>query len=478
MTERALEPSETPLSAPPLEPELAEETALPAAAPSARAAALAGLAPRRAALELAWPGIVEQLIRASGQTVTFAMVGQLGAVATAAVGASGQFLFLLFPVWGALSTGTIALVSRRMGEGDMDAAADTTRQSIVLATLLGIVAGVGFAVFAGPLLILLGAGPDVVAAGAPFLALVGGLNSFLTVGILGVNAMRAAGDTRTPMWLSLGGSAAAIPLTYVLVFPAGIGIMGAAYSQIIVTAAFAAGTLALLWRGRAGLRLAGGSWRLTRATTRSLMSVSLPAMGESLLFSVGILALGGIVFRLGTEAYAAHQIVSQLEVVSFLPCIGFSAAAAALVGQSLGMRDPRRATRVGWAATQMAALWTSLIGLAFVLLPAFFLGLFTSSPEVVIVGVGALVIVGFAQPAQAVIFTIGGALRGAGDTRYTLGITIFNWFAVRLPLAIALGLFTPLGLTGVWLAVAIDYAVRAALMARRFAGGRWQLRMV
>ena len=470
--------SPAPLSAPPApapEPQPIE------AAPSAlspRALQLAAMPPSRAAIELAWPGIVEQLVRASGQTGSLAIVGQLGAVATAAMGASGQFLFLLFPIWGALSTGTVALVSRRIGEGRLGAANDVLRQSITLATVLGIVSGIGFALFSRPLIGLIGAAPDVVDVAAPFLAVVGGLNVFQTLSIIGVNALRSAGDARAPMWLSLAASTLVIPLTYVLVFPLGVGLMGAAYAQVTVAAGFLAVTAALLWRGRVGLRLGGGGWAFQPAVARTLMSISLPSMGETLLFSVGLLALSGIVFRLGTDAFAAHQIISQVEAISFLPCVGFSAAAAALVGQSLGMHQPKRAMTVGWAAARMAALWTSLAGLLFVLVPATFLGFFTSSPEVVVAGIGAMIVVGVAQPAQAVIFTIGGALRGAGDTRYTLGLTVLNWFVVRFPLAVILGLVVGWGLAGVWIAVAIDYAVRAALMARRFRGGAWARRLI
>ena len=447
-------------------------------APTSRALELARLSPQRAAFELAWPGIVEQLFRASGGTVTLAIVGQLGAVATAAMGASFQYLFLLFPIWGAISTGTVAVVARRMGQGRPDQAADALRQSLIIATLLSLVSGAGFVVFAAPLLRLIGAGEDVVATGAPFLALVGGLNIFQTLGIIAVNAMRAAGDSRTPMWLSLGASVSFIGLGYAFVHPLGFGVLGSAYAQLIVTVAFLLPVAVLLWRGRAGLRLAGGSWKLHRETIRALMSVSLPSVGETLLFSVGILALGGIVFRFGTDAYAAHQIISSIEAMSFLPCVGFSAAAAALVGQSLGMGLPGRATSVGWAAARMAALWTSAAGLLMILLPAFFLGLFTSSPDVVRAGILAMIVVGLAQPAQAVIFTIGGALRGAGDTRYTLGLTVFNWFVVRFPLAVILGIVLGWGLTGVWVAVLVDYFVRAGLLARRFHSGKWQLRRV
>ena len=203
-------------------------------------------------------------------------------------------------------------------------------------------------------------------------------------------------------------------------------------------------------------------------------STSPPSAAESLLFSLGLVFVGGLVLRFGTEAFAAHQIVIQLESISFLPCIGFSTAAASLVGQSLGLREPQRAMRVGWAAARMAMLWTSAVGLLLVLFPATLLALFTNDPGVVAAGIGATVIIGLAQPAQAVVFTLAGALRGAGDTRYTLRITAFNWIVVRLPLCVLLGAVFGLGLAGVWLAFAIDYFVRAGLLVLRFRNGGWQ----
>ena len=448
------------------------------ARPQTRAAQLALLSPDRAAFTLAWPGIIEQLIRASGQTVVIAFIGHLGAVATAAVGASLQFTFLLFPVFNALSIGTIALVSRRMGEHRAADASDVVRQSLVLGAVLGVLTGALFAIFAQGLLGLIGAADDVAAAGAPYLAFVGGLNVFGTISIIGVSAMRAAGDTRTPMWLSFAGSALTVPATYLLVTVAGLGIIGAAYAQIAVSVAFCVATVALLWRGIAGLRIGGGTWRLDRATLRSLASISGYSAGESFLFSLGILGLGFLAFRLGTEAYAAHQLVSQLESLSFLPCVGFSAASAALVGQSLGMRDPARAMRSGWAATRQAIIWTTLAGAALALFPRLLLAIFTNDQGVITAGVGALVVIGFAQPAQAVNFTMGGALRGSGDTRFTLTTTIVNWFLVRLPLAVLFAFPLGLGLAGIWLAILVDYCVRAVILSLRFRSGKWSRRVL
>ena len=442
--------------------------------PSRRAAELAALHPQRATLELAWPGIVENFVAFSGQAAIFAFVGQLGAVATSAVGAAFQFSFLLFPIWRSLAIGTIAHVSRRMGEGRPHLAADVTRQSLLVGAIAGLGVGSTFIVFAAPLLRLLGASEDVVATGTPILAVIGAGSVFQTVWFIGVSAVRAAGDSRTPMWLAVASAALSVPLAYLFIDVVRVGPIGAAYAVVLDGAVICALVIAVLWRGSADLRLGDGSWRLDRATVRSIFAISLPSAAESAMFSFGILALSGFAFRLGTAPGAAHQIVNQVESLSFLPCIAFSGAASALVGQALGMGDPQRATRSGWVAVRMAVLWSTTAGIAFMVVPQLLLGVFTNDERVVQAGVGALAIVGIAQPAQALIFTLGGALRGAGDTRFPLIATVVNWFVVRLPLAYVLAFPLGLGLAGVWAGIAADYFVRAGLLAWRFNSGAWQ----
>ncbi len=433
-----------------------------APAPSARAAQLARLSPGRAALELAWPGIIEQSVSAGGTAIVFAFVGHLGATATAGVGAAGNFFFLMFPVWRSLAIGTIAIVSRRMGEGRPKDAADATRQSLMLGALAGLGFGVGFFLFSAQLLRLLGASEEVVAIGAPFLQVTGAASGASTVWLIGTSAMRAAGDTRTPMYLTAAAVVLSVALAYLFIDVLRIGPMGSAYAQSITWALGLVATLLLLWRGTAGLSIAGGVWRLQLTTIRRIFEISLPSAAESAVFSFGILALSFLVFRLGTEQVAAHQIVGQIETFSFFPCIGFSIAASALVGQALGMR-----------ATGMALIWATTAGLLFVVVPSLLLGLFTNADAVVVAGAGALAVVGLGQPAQAAIFALGGALRGAGDTRYPLIVSLVNWFLVRLPLAYVLAFPLGFGLTGIWAGVTADYFVRAVLLALRFRSGAW-----
>ena len=452
----------------------ADEVEVEAApAPSARAAQLARLSPARAAIELAWPSIIEQSLTAAGTAVIFAFVGHLGATATAGVGAAGNFLFLMFPVWRSLAIGTVAIVSRRMGEGRAHEAADATRQSLMLGGSAGLAFGVFFYLAAEPLLRLLGADGEVLAIGVPFLQLLGTANAAATVWLIGTSAMRAAGDTRTPMVLSVASIFVSVVLAYLLIDVFQLGPMGSAYAQTTTWVLGMSAMLVILWRGVAGLSIAGGPWHLTMTTIRRIFEISLPSAAESATFSFGILALSGLVFRLGTNEVAAHQIVGQIETFSFFPCIGFSVAASSLVGQSLGMRDSARAMSAGWAAAGMALVWSIFAGGMFALFPAVLLGLFTNTNAVVLAGAGALAVVGLGQPAQGLIFALGGSLRGAGDTRYPLIVSLVNWFLVRLPLSYALAFPLGMGLTGIWLGVTADYFVRAVLLALRFRSGAW-----
>src|SRR5438552_3360484 len=279
----------------------------------------------------------------------------------------------MFPVWRSLAIGTIAIVSRRMGEGRPAEAADATRQSLVLGAIAGLVFGVGFVFFSADLLRLLGASEEVVAIGAPVLTVVGGANGAATVWLIGTSAMRAAGETRTPMFLTTAGALISVALALVFIDVLGLGPMGSAYASAIGWILGMLAMLAILWRGVAGLSIAGGPWRLTRETIGSIFSISLPSGLESATFSFGMLAL-----------------------------------------------------------------------------------------------------IGLGQPAQAAIFTLGGALRGAGDTRYPLVVSLVNWFLIRLPLAYVLAFPLGFGLTGLWAGVAADYFVRAGLLAYRFNSGAWQ----
>lgn len=444
------------------------------ARPAGRAAELALLSPRRAALQLAWPGILENLIRVGAQTAFYAVVGHLGANELAAYGASIQYLFLLFPVWQSLSIGSIALVSRRMGSGEPAEAAAFARQSLLLGLALALVTGAAFFLFAEQLLLAYGAAPAVAAIGAPYLRLSGGANAVTTLLVIALAILRAGGDTRSPFVITAVSAAVSVPLGFTLLDV--VGLPGVALGWIVANGTALAWALALLWRGGLGFRLGDGPWRLERGRVRTLLDISLPSAGDQVAITLGVWLLGFLALRLGTETYAAHNVVGQVESISFLPCIGFATAASVMVGQSLGMEDAARAERSGWAAAQTAVVWTSLAGLAMIVFAEPAMRAFTSDDVVVGAGVGAMRVIGFGQPAQAINFVMGGGLRGAGDTRFTMLVSVFDWFVMRLPLALLFGFALNLGLLGLWLALVIDYFVRGSILIWRFRSRAWARR--
>src|SRR5207245_10619572 len=202
-------------------------------------------------------------------------------------------------------------------------AAAGTRQCLVVGAVAGLAFGVSFVVCARPLLTLIGATDEVAAIGVPILAIVGGTSLFTTVWYIGVSAMSAAGDTRTPMWMAVLSAVLGVPLGYLFLIVLALGPIGAAYASVLDSAVVCVVVLVLLWRGRAGLTIAGGSWRLDPQLVRSVVSVSLPSAAEGSLFSSGVRPLSGSAVRLGPNGAPAHPLRERGGAVVFLRGIGF-----------------------------------------------------------------------------------------------------------------------------------------------------------
>jgi Na+-driven multidrug efflux pump len=175
----------------------------------------------------------------------------------------------------------------------------------------------------------------------------------------------------------------------------------------------------------------------------------------------------------GTAPYAAYGIGVTILAFSFLVGFGFSIAASTLVGQNLGAHDPAGATRSGWRALRLALIVQSAFGLVIVLLAKPLARFMIDDPEVVRLTVVFIYILGSVQPLMAIEYAMGGALRGAGDTRFPLFAVFAGLVGARVTLA---SLFAWCGLPVEWIFAALiaDYIVKAILLTARFRSGRWQ----
>lgn len=427
-------------------------------------------------LALALPVVGSSVLERLVGLVDVFLVGGLGSSAIAAVGASQLLIFCLSSVVAALPVGTLVVTAQLWGAGRRDEAAAGARRVLAVAAIVGCVAGAAGALFGSHAVALLGASPDVVALSGPYLRIVF-LAFPLTLLVAMLSSMlQGTGDTKTPLYvtalMNLVHVAIAYPAIYgVWGFPRW-GVEGAA---IAVAAANAVGVVLLAGLAfRRGILRAGGG----RAFVRAVMRVGLPVSVDRTLQQTAQLVFAAVVITYGTTAYAAHQVGLAIEALSFLPGVGFALAAATAVGQSLGANDLRRARRQNLEANRLAVTVMAAMGLVFFFFPYLLLRLLTSEAAVIELGTLFLQIVAVLQVPLAITMVVSGSLKGAGDTRFLLMVTIAGAWGVRVPLALlfAYGLHLPLG--AVWSLMIADWVVRMIMVLRRYRSERWQNRAV
>ena len=432
----------------------------------------------RRVLTLAWPAVAEQTLAMMISLVDFYIVGHLGAAALDGVGLGGQMLFLTSSFLGAVGVGSTALVARHIGAKEPEDATRTARQSILVAMVIGVLMAVVGATCARPIIAWFGGEPDVIEQGTRYLRTVAPSFAFFSVLLIGNAVMRGAGDTRTPLLVMMAVNVINIGVAWSLTQGvAGLPKLGVVGSGLGAASGQTLGgliVLALLVRGRAGIRL-GWQWpRWDPGRIGRILNIGLPAGAEQILLQLALTSLTLVITRFGTEAYAAHQVAWRIAQLSFLPGWGFAVAASTLVGQELGAKQPERASESGYVAFRAALIVMTLIAVVIFLFDRTLIRMFIDDPLVISQGMPILRIAAIIQPMMAASFVFSGGLRGAGDTRATLAITIFSVWGLRVIITYLLGQWFGLALIGAWIAIAADFTFRALMFWWRFRSGKWQ----
>lgn len=420
-------------------------------------------------------GLVDTFLVGHLASTSAARLGYGSAQALAAVGISGYVVWTVTTLFIATAVGATALIARAIGAGHIAEANSVVRQALLLGAMMGLFGTVAIILFAQPMMVLLGAPPDVLPLAVSYLRITSISMLLAALLFVGTALLRGAGDTRTPLYLMGVVNVINMLVAWLLVngqfgLPV-LGVRGSAWGAAIARSVGGLLVLVILVRGRGFLKLDRVP-RFDRVMLRRLFVVGLPSGGEQLVFQMALMIYAGFITKLGTVAFAAHNTVLNIESISFLPGAGFATAATTLVGQSLGASDAGRAHRSGNEAFFQGAIFMTVMGLLFIAVPHWLLSLMVSDPEVIAAGVTPLRIVGVIQPMLAANFVFSGALRGAGDTRFPLWIKLFSPWFLRLPLAWFL--IPWLGLTGAWIALSSDLAAQGLLAWWRFRGGRWK----
>ncbi|MFB6823870.1 MATE family efflux transporter [Streptomyces virginiae] len=397
-----------------------------------------------------------------------AIVGHLGTPQLAGLGIAAAVLTTAVSVFVFLAYATTAAVSRRVGAGDLQAAIRQGIDGIWLALLLG-AAVVAVVLPATPSLVSLFGASDTV---APYAI------TYLRISALGIPAMlmvlaatgviRGLQDTRTPLYVAIGGFALNAGLNVALVYGAGLGIAGSAWGTVIAQCAMAAAYLVVVVRGA---RRHGATLRPDPAGIRACAQAGAPLLVRTLSLRAILMIATAVAARLGDADIAAHQILLSLWSLLAFALDAIAIAGQAIIGRYLGAGDTDGAKAVCRRMVQWGIASGIVLGLLVVLARPVFIPLFTSDPAVEAALLPALLVVALSQPVSGIVFVLDGVLMGAGDGRY-LARAMLLTLAAFAPAALLVPILGG-GLTALWWAMTLMMVVRMITLRLRAGSGRW-----
>lgn len=432
------------------------------------------------AFQMAWPAVLESFFVAFAGMVDSLMVSAIGAYAVAAVGLTTQPKFIALAMFLAVNVAVSAIVARRKGQNDRYGA----NQTLLLALLLVIIAGVAVSLagvcFADPLIRLCGSAEDTHESAVLYFRIIVGGMMFNIISLVINAAQRGAGRTRIAMKTNVTANLVNMAGNYLLIegnlgFPA-LGIKGAALATVFGTVVACGMSIASILPKNSFVSIPYIWEKKVKPafdTLQTIIRIGSNIFVEQILMRVGFMSVAVMAAKLGTEAFAAHQVGMNVMSLSFSFGDGMQAAAVALIGRSLGEKNPEMAKLYGKICQRMGNMISVILAFVYILGGKGLYRLYFSEEHIVAMGVmimRLIVVVVMLQIAQVIYM---GCLRGAGDVFFTTLASTFSVTIVR-PLASYLFCYAMgLGLMGIWLGVLADQISRFVLTNWRFRSGEW-----
>lgn len=435
------------------------------------------------ALALSIPSILEQLVVTAMGYIDAAMVGHIGAEATASIGIVSSSTWLLHGVLVGLYTALSIQIAQYLGADRQDDARSVLRQAMLFNVILGVGAalfGLGISPFLPG---WLGADPSLRANATAYFAIWSAALPFTMAMGLYLSILRAAGYALTASLISVLVCVLDAIFNFFLINPtrtlwgitvwgAGLGVPGAALGTALATVVGGLLALAILLLREGPLCIRKPApWKITRSCLRNLLWVGVPLAGERAAISLAQVVLVRIVAGLGTVAIAANSLAVNAEGLCYMAGYGIQSAAVTLIGQAVGANRKDMAKRFAWLCTGLGMGVMALSGVGMGIFAPTLMSLFTTDAAVIALGAQVLRIEAWAEPMFGASIVASGAMQGAGDSTSCFVLNIFSMWCIRLTLAFLLA--PRLGLMGVWGAMCCELSIRGLLFLIRLARGKW-----
>ncbi|PYX87934.1 MAG: MATE family efflux transporter [Acidobacteria bacterium] len=432
----------------------------------------------RAILLLAIPMVLEMVLESLFAVVDVFWVGHLGADAVATVGLTESMLSLVFAVGLGLSMSTTAMVARRIGEKDHEGASVAAVQAIIAGLLASLMIGAPCFFLASRLLQGMGANSEIVLLGTGYTRIALGGSGVVLMLFLNNAIFRGAGDAAIAMRLLWVSNIINLVLDPFLIFGWGpfpkLGVTGAALATFTGRSIGVAYQFYRLLKGTERIRILTRHLRLNLGVLLRLVRVSLTGIAQFAIAHTSWIGLVRIVSMFGATAIAGYTIAVRIVVFAILPSWGLSNAAATLVGQNLGAKQPERAETSVWRTGLYNMVFLGSIGVIFVIFAEPIIRLFANDPAIVQQGVACLRILSYGNIGYAYGMVMLQAFNGAGDTITPTIVNLFGFWFLEIPLAYWLAIKLGMHTHGVYFSIVIAEASIAAAGIGLFKRGRWK----
>lgn len=437
---------------------------------------------RRAIFLLSVPMVLEMLMEAIFAVVDIYFVSKLGSEAVATVGLTESLITIVYAIGVGLSMATTALVSRRIGEKDPERAARAAFQSILTGLAVSVLIAIPGLFYAKELLILMGASEKMFTEMSSYTAIMLGGNAVIMLLFI-INAVfRSAGDAAISFRVLIIANGLNIILDPMLIFGIGpfpeLGIKGAAIATNTGRGLAVMYQLYLLFFGNGRVKLMAKNIRIHFETIRKLLRLSAGGIGQYLIATSSWIFLFRIMAEFGSDALAGYTIAIRVVIFTLLPAWGISNAAATLVGQNLGAGKPDRAEKSVWTVGKINMYYMGLVSIALILVPGFFINIFTEEAGVISSGIASLRILSYGFILYGLGMTVVQSFNGAGDTITPMWINLICFWLLEIPLAYFMALELNIGEQGVYYAVIISESLMAIIAVWYFKKGKWKLKQV
>ena len=438
-------------------------------------------------MALAWPTIVEQVMQTAVQYIDTAMVGSLGTQATAAVGATSTFGWMVFSTISALSVGFLSFIAQACGANDREAAKKAVSQAVLITLVGGILVTFVTTSLSGIVPKLMQVDPDIQELASTYFFILYLPMLPRTASTIFGTLLRAAGDTKTPMKVGILVNIINIVGNLLLIYPtreitfgsfaftmpgAGLGVVGAAVASAL---AFTWGGIHItyaLWK-HPMVSPRGCNLRPDMTILKPCIKIAIPNMFQRFGTSLGFVAFASMINSIGEVATAAHTIANTVESAFYIPGYGMQTAASTLAGNAYGARDNERLKKLAAMFIPVEIILMIVSGGALFIAAPSLMKIFSSNPEVIELGATVLRMVAVSEPFYGFSIIIEGMMLGLGKTKEPFVYNVLGMWCVRIIGTFICTQLLGMGLVSAWACMIGHNLLIFALYMVSYIRGTW-----